>query len=263
MALETSEWLVWAGIEQPQTSSSTVQGDVNRLKEGFADYDAFQTATDADTSFSEWETTLVDDGGFTAQAAADLRAKAEQNFADWASFEDFVVNQTDTYAEFQQGFSSTSGLTGKLTTEAGEPTAGIRVHDSAGTSYAGVSVPAGTTEVFGNRIEFSQQSPSTDPDPAVYSNLQVDDPDNVVQVSVELTISADVQNPNNQRIDVTVPLLLDGEVVQRKTVGILALSTETVEFTLRRTEYVCYDVSIGDLSPETICWAPAGITGGL
>lgn len=260
MALETSEWLVWLGIKSPQASSSTVTGDVSLLQSGFADYAAFQTAVSGDASYTDFETTLQNNG-FTGTEATSLSDKAQQNFATWADFQDFVVNQTSSYAEFQAGFSSTSGLVGSTTTQTGEPAAGIRIHDKAGVSYAGVQVPAGTTEVFGSRIEFSQQGASATQQPITYSALTTDDPNNVVTLYTTLTVSCTATNPNSYDVTVTVPYLEDGTVVERKQVTVPASGSTTVSFQVSKSEYVCVDVAIADLTAITACWVPGGLIG--
>jgi len=52
----------------------------------------------------------------------------------------------------------------ELTTDDGSPLAGIRVHTEPGQSFDGIAVPAGTAEVFGRRVEVSQQTPVVESD---------------------------------------------------------------------------------------------------
>ena len=258
MALETQEWLVWLGVKEPQVDLSVIQADIDRLKDSVGDWDSFETLVDGATSYTEYEQALIDAGFPSAEVDAHI-SRVQDEFSSWTAYHDEVVNNLNGYDEYRAQFGNTQGLTGSELTEEGEPTAGLRVHDSAGTSYNGVSVPAGTTEVFGRRIEFSQQDAAADPDDVTYANLQSDDPDNTVTVYQTIAVSADVTNPNAWGVNVTIPLKLDGSVEQQQAVRLGPNETRTVSFDVTEQDYICYEASIGTTSPITICWAPAGL----
>jgi len=82
-------------------------------------------------------------------------------------------------------------------------------------------------------------------------------------VFADIEISADVTNSNSGDRQVTVALNRDGSVVQEQTVTVDGGATQTVSFTESYDTSVCYDYSIGGLSPITVCWAPAGLTSAI
>lgn len=265
MALETLTWLTWLGIKSPSANQNTASGDVERLKANVGDWAAFVTLVEGSTTWSEFNTALTDNG-FTQQQADDLINRAQQAFededssgTDWDEYKDFVTGDSTSYTEYKTEFPTTTGIRSETTTEDGQPAAGIRVHDSAGVSYAGVSLPAGTTEVFGSRIEFSQQESPVSADELTYSNIRTDDADDVVNVFQSITISADVTNPNSFQGTVTVPLQEDGSVIQRQEVTVDGSSTTTVSFTVTKEDYICADYAIGSSSAVTVCWVPTGL----
>ena len=258
MSLKSREWLVWLGISQPNQSRNSMDGDVQRLKEHVGDYDAFQSLVEGSTSYSEYHDDLVA-AGFTEDEAEEHVQRVENNYDEWSEYEQFVLDQ-DTYERYKSGFGTLTGVASEETTEDGEPVAGIRVHDSPGISYAGVPVDAGTTEVFGRRIEFSQQDAAVDPEDVMWSNMDTDAEDNVVNSHQTITFSADATNPNGYSVTVTAPYQEDGEVVRRTTIDIPANGTRTVEFEVTKTEYICVEAAIGTTDPITACWVPAGLT---
>jgi hypothetical protein len=265
MSLTTEEKLVWLGVKQNTAKASVVSGDIQRLRETIGDWSAFQSAVDADGSYTDFETTLTD-AGWTADEAQRLITKIQSAYEDtdssgttWDEFAADVADRT-SYEDWSTVFGSTTGLIGDTLTENGEPIAGVRIHEEAGVSYDGVSVPAGTTEVFGQRVEFSQQGGArAAPAVVTYSNLRTDSDDNTATVGNPVDITADVTNPNNFPVTVTVPLTGDGEVVRDQRVSINANGTETVTFRVTRSEYVCVDYAIGETDPVLVCWRPGGL----
>ena len=258
MALTTQEWLVWLGVQEPQVDLSVIQADIDRLKDSVGEWTDFETLVENSTDYADLEQNLID-AGFDAAKVENFISKIQDEYSSFSEFQGNVVDDLNGYDEFRAQFGNTQGLTGSELTEDGEPTAGIRVHDQAGTSYAGVSVPAGTTEVFGRRIEFSQQDAAADPEDVTYANLTSDDPDNVATVFSTITVSADVTNPNGWGVDVTIPLKLDGSVEQQEAIRLGANETRTVSFDVTEQDYVCYEASIGTTAPITICWVPSGL----
>jgi len=266
MALESLTWLTWLGIKSPSANQNSASGDVERLKANVGDWSAFVTIVENATTWSEFEQGLLDNG-FTQEQADDLINRAQQAFededdsgTDWDEYKAFVTNEATSYTEYKTSFPTTTGLRSESTTEDGQPAAGIRVHDEAGVSYSGVSLPAGTTEVFGSRIEFSQQSPAVEAEDLSYSNIGTDDADNVVNSRQTLEVSADVSNPNAFQTTVTIPLLQDGTVVQRQEVTVDASATVTVAFDVTKNSYICHEFAIGNSGSVIACWAPAGLT---
>jgi len=259
MALDTQEWLVWLGVKEPQTNLSEVKADIDRLKDSVGAWTKFQNLVSNSADYSELEQNLLNEG-FPSDKVDAFIDKIKDQYSSYSSFQDDVVNTLTSYTEFQAQFGNQQGLTGARLTEDGEPVAGIRVHDESGTSFAGVSVPAGTAEIFGRRVEFSQQDASVDPSGLTYSSQSTDDSDNVLNVGQNVTISADVSNPNGFGVDATVPLTADGTVIDQQNIRLGANATQTVSFTVSRSGYVCLDLAIGTLTPVTVCWTPTKLT---
>jgi hypothetical protein len=270
--------LIWAGLKRAQQDFNTGDNEISKIEsniswatfQGHLDaYDIDEDGTDEDiSSYPEFKTYLGLEHGFTTEEQDTFVDKIKANFSDedssgtsYDEFEEYVENEATSFSQLTNQFSTTNTFSTETKTEDGEPVAGIRVHDSAGVSYAGVPVEAGTTEVFGRRVEFSQQEPPRAEDGTIsYANLTTDDADNVVNVFASIEISADVTNSNTGDRQVTVTLTEDGSVLKEKTVTINGGSTQNVSFTVTKTEYVCHDYSIGGLSAVTVCWAPSGLT---
>jgi hypothetical protein len=268
--------LIWAGLKRAQQDQSAIVGEINRV-ENNVEWDTYVThhdsydldgdGTDEDISnFSQFKTYLQDEHGFTAEEAQAYVDKIKNSFTDdnnsgsvFDEYEDYVKN-TSTYDKLKNKFGTVTAMTTEQQTGSGEPVAGIRVHDTAGVSYDGVNVKAGTTEIFGTRVELSQQAPPRAEDGTIsYANLSTSDSDNVVNRNQTITISADVTNSNSGNRQVTVTLTEDGSVHSEKTVDVDGGTTKTVSFNVTKTEYVCHDYAIADLSPITVCWKPSGL----
>lgn len=264
MALTTDEWLIWLGVKRQGQSLSQIDRFVKLSKDHIGDYADFQTGVDNQTSYTEWETYLVNQG-FSEDDAADFVEVVENNFSDedesgtsWDEYTEFVVNNTDTYEQYKSNFGGVEMFGSSAQTEDGEPAAGIRVHEEAGVTYEGVSVPPGTTEIFGARVEFSQQAPAVDPVPVEYSNLQVSATE--VTKGDTVVVSADAYNPNPFSREVTTSFLVEGQVYDRQADTIPPDTTVNFSFSITWDEYICLDVTIEDLAPQTVCWVPESIT---
>jgi hypothetical protein len=253
--MEAEEKLVWLGIKTNAAKVNDLAADTSQLQETVGDWAAFQDLVRNQTnSYSALKSELVNTHGWSSDDADAFIARLKNEFSDYNDVQSSVGGY-DSYAELQSQFDSASTFSGDSETESGQPAAGIRIHESAGVSYSGVDVPAGTTEVFGSRIEFSSQDPVRGTqDPVTYANLSTDDADNVVNVGESITFSADVTNPNGFQVEAEVPLLEDGSVLSASTITLSANGTRTVSFTVTKQEYVCYDYGIGDTGTVTACW---------
>lgn len=270
---------VWAGLKRAVSDFSTVKEEMDKLETTIGSFSTFQSdldaydldgdGTDEDiTSFSEFQTYLEDNGWTTDEAVAFID-KIKSNFTDdnnsgtvYDEFENYVENQAGSYEELKNAFSSETTLSSDTQTSgSGDvPAAGIRTFDQQGITKAGVTAPAGSTEVYGREIHFSQSDAvQADADDVSYSNLRTDDADNVVNIYQSITISADISNPNGFDVSVTASLTEDGSAINSKTLTIPASGSATVDFSVTKDEYVCADYSIGGLSPVTVCWVPQGL----
>lgn len=258
--MEAEEKLVWLGIKTNAAKVNQLAADVQQLKETIGDWGTFQDLVENQTdSYSELKTELVDNYGWSSDDADAFISRLQNEFNSYNDFQS-DVGGFESYEDLQSLFDSASTFTGDSMTETGQPAAGIRIHESDGVSYAGVSVPPGTTEVFGSRIEFSQQDPVRGAqDPVTYANFSSDDADDVATVRSSITFSADVTNPNGFPIEAEVPLQEDGSVISAKTISFGANETKSVSFTVTKNDYICADYAIGNTSTILACWVPAGI----
>jgi len=277
-ALTEEKKLIWAGLKRAQQDFNSGSTELSKIEsniswatfQGHLDaYDIDEDGTDEDiSSYPEFKTYLGLEHGFTTEEQDTFVSKLQATFTDedasgtsYDEFEAYVENEATSFNQLTNQFSTTTTFATETKTEDGDPVAGIRVHDSSGVSYAGVPVDPGTTEVFGRRVEFSQQAPSRAEDGTIsYANLTTDDPDNAVNVYAYIEISADVTNTNSGDRKVTVTLTEDGSVLKEKTITLNGGATQTVSFSVVKDEYVCHDYSIGGLSAVTVCWEPAGLT---
>lgn len=264
--------LVWAGLRRAQQDTSVVVGEFNRLANNVGDYSTFKADLDSYDSgidnFTEFKTYLEDSnkGDFTTAQADAFIDKIKDSFTDedssgstYDEFED-AAEAANSYDELKNQFGTSVSLSYGETAD-GERVAGIRVIEGGGVTYAGVTTSVTTTEIFGRRIEFSQQEAGRAEDGSItFSNLTTDDADNVLNVGSTVQISVDVQNSNTGERSVSVALTRDGSVVQEKTVTVPGSTTKTVNFDQSEDEYGCWDFTVADLSPITICWTPPGLT---
>lgn len=253
MALNIEEKLVWAGLLTNNAKPLTVVQWEDILQENVGDYDTYQSDVSGIADYSEFKTYLTNNG-FTSAEADKFIDSIKQNFASWSDYQDFVVNQTDSWAEHSTGFSSTTSFA--LEDSGGNEIAGIRVLEGGGVTYDGIVTSVNTTEVFGERIEFSSRSA-----PGVgaisVSNFRTDDADNVVGIGETITVTVDVdETSGNGGASKTVSLTEDGEITQEESVSLAANGSTTVDFQLTKQDYTCVEVAVEGLGNETLCWGP-------
>lgn len=263
--LSDEEKLVWLGLKQPKQEVTIIKGDLNKLQDALT-FEQFQSDLDDVADFSELNTYLQNEANFSSDEADSFIEKIQQNFSDedssgsvYDEFKDYTQNTATTWETFKNNFGNQATFSGEVETESGEPAAGIRVHDQNGVSYDGVVVPAGTVEVFGTRVEFSQQdTPFTGEALISYSNLQVS---NTIPEKFEtITISADIDNIGDVFGDAYPQLKIDGEVVS--TAGPITIpngGSDSIEFTWTFTELQSVEMTIGALEPETVSVIPTGL----
>lgn len=252
--LSQKKKLVWLGLKRPQADLSEIAFGVDKLKAEVGDYDTFQSDLDNVSNYTEFETYL-ENNGFTNQEANNLIDRTKNNFNSYSDFKDYVQNQTDSYAELKNGYDSNKTIGSEEETNDGQQLAGVKFYESDGVTRDGVSVPAGSVEVFGKEVHFSQTTGSTGSSASFsFSNLSVSNtnPNRGESVDISATVT------NNGGVDGTAyaGLTEDGSVVDSKGVIVDANSSKTVTFTRTYNEYQQVDVSIQNLSPITITVAP-------
>jgi len=249
--LKPADKLKALGLKLPESQESPLKEEFDELKKqvenlsnGFSE---FQNDVNNQSSFSEFETYLTDTLGLSASEASKLRKKYESKYTDFSTFQ----NELSSYSSFEEWRNSFSwgDTLGGETTEDGQATnAGIRFHGEAGITREGVQVPAGTVEIFGPEVHFSQTGATADEeeDKSSLFSWSNESVDNATPVPYEdVTFSADLTNNGSYRENFVAALLVDGETV---TTGDLFKigpgNTRTVEFTYEFGEIGSYEVQI-------------------
>lgn len=274
--LSENKKLVWLGFKNPQQDVNQAGTDIQKLKDNVGDWSTFQghldaydldgDGTDEDISDYTQFQTYLEDNGFTSLEAQAFIDKIKNAWSDedssgssYDEFEAWVENTGTSYEQFQSQFGTTAGLTGEEETSEGEKVTGVIFHDEQGVSKAGVNLPPGTVEIFGNRVEFSQTEDIETGEPLMsYSNLNID---NQTPSKYEtITITADLKNIGDVSGDAYPQLKIDGSVEKAQgPIFLLNGESTTVSFTYFFTELVSVDVSIADLDPLTVSVIPEGL----
>lgn len=260
---------IWAGIRRPGTDNeneikwyvdlqredwysfsggySGFQSDVADDMENFDDF----VGHESDRALSVTE----------AESYADIikRVFDEGNDSDtWFAFENHVTGESGSWDEYMNAFGSNNTF-GSGTSQGGGSAAGIRVIESDGRTFDGVSVPAGTVEVFGNEVHFSEREPPSSAQPdAQFSNLEVSNDSPVTEQEVEIT--ADVVNEGEYGT-VQVNYREDDEIVETDAFTMDAGESASVMFERTYNIYDSVEVAINDLDPITISVVGGGSGG--
>jgi len=271
--LSSDKKLVWLGFKNPQQDVNQAGTDLQKLKDNVGDFGTFQDQLDAydldgdgsDEDISDFTQfkTYLEDNGFTSLEADSFIQKIKNSFEDadedgskYGDFETYVQDTATSYEELQSQFGSTSGMTGETETADGEKVTGIIFHEEVGVSKDGVNVPPGTTEIIGNRIEFSQTDQIETGEPLMsYSNLQVSETTPYTYETI--TISADLENIGDVSGDAYPQLKVDGEVVKAQgPIFLFNGESTTVEFEYSFEELVSVEMTIDTLESQTVSVIP-------
>jgi len=266
--LTEDQKLVMLGMRSPNQQSTAQSSTVQTFKTNIAEeWDTFQENFE-DAGLTDWAgfETWLTNNGVSADTASNIRSSLESKYPTFGDYSDVVLNST-SWEDYQTNFKSGSGLRSTLKTQDGQSIAGVQVYEEAGVGRAGQEIPAGGVEIYGTNVHFSQsstvgneQEPAEDqsPNPITYSNLSVS---NTTPVPYEdIDVSADVTNNTNiPGFGVVPELIVDGSVEKTKTITVDANSTTSVTFTIQFTEYESHEVTINDLSPETVVVVHPGL----
>jgi len=254
MALDQEQKKVWAGLKRPSTDVSEVKEDIDSLKANDITWSDFVDGANNSADYTEFKTFLTNNG-LTSIEADNLISKIQGQYADYSSFVGDLSNYS-SYQEWKSAFNSQTVIGGS---GGQESTAGVKVYKEAGVGANGQSIPKDGIEVKGVEVHFSEAAPSSGEPIFNVTNFRTDDPDNVVTVYADITISVDVENTSSIPGEKTLTLTEDGNAIRSTTEYLFANSSTTVSFTLSKNEYVCHDYAINGIGNETVCWAPAGL----
>jgi len=262
--LDEDKKLIWLGLKRPESDRSEVAGGINKLVNNVEDYSTFQSDLDGVADYTKFKTYL-ENHGFSSNDADTFIERIKNNFEDedgsgstYDEFKYYVQNEASSFAELKNAFNTNKFIGSDKETAEGQKVAGVKFFDYDGYTKDGHFAPAGSTEIFGNEIHFSQTgAPTAAEEDISYSNLTVSDTTPLQYETIE--ISADITNSGNRRGPVYAPLIENGAVVTRKKVQVAAGQTKTVTFERRYTELQSLDISIKNLGPQLVVVIPQSL----
>lgn len=265
--LKVKTKLTWLGLSSAANSLSDVEGEVSILENNLSGYDQFiEDIQDGINNYTDFENYL-DSIGFTNDQAASFVEKIQQNFVDendsgstFDEFKTFVVEQTISFESLRTGFGQSNSITGEVTTEDGQPASGVKFHETEGVSRMGHTVPAGTTEIYGNEIHMSKTGPADVTPPAEEGDIDftnISASNTTPEVGETVTVSCDVVSTKSTETDVIATFLEDGARIDAKNVRVPADSTESVQFDITKDEFVFNYYRIKTSEEIAVSWATA------
>jgi len=261
--LTEDQKLVKLGLRSPNQTQSAGSEAIEKLKNKISEeWETFQeNFEDANlSSFDDFETWLVDNG-FASDTASNIRTQFEQKYSSFSSFSDNILNEFESFADFENDFASNTGLrSDREDGDTGLSAAGVKVFEEAGVGRSGQEIPAGGVEVYGAEVHFSQTTNVQDTDdesagsddPIVWDNLVVDP--NSGRVGDIIDVSADVTNNTGFVGNVVAELIVDGSVKRKKTRELQGNSTITVsfEYTAGEDGTGTFDIGISKAGTEEV-----------
>lgn len=235
----------------------------NHLDTGY-DYDGDGTDEGINTYSSH--KLYLEDLGFKTKEAERFNTKITQSFSNFSEYQDVVVNTANSFGDLKSAFETQSEVRGGGKDDKGRSTSGIIFHEQDGVSKDGVSIPAGTTEIYGKEIHFSSTSApdnTSSSDSGSLSNL------NFKNISANTTtpnpgqtveISCDVENNSSKTSEYTIPLYENSSKKTGITVQVGASGTASdtgqVSFEVTKNKYGIWEYSIGTSDTIIINWTP-------
>lgn len=238
--------LVWLGLARSEKDLSSINEEIERLRETFDGIEDFKQQADVD-DYNQFDGILTTNG-WTQEQADRFLQKLQLEFPNWSDMSD-VFQDLNGFEELKQFFDTRLSLESDTKTEEGQPIAGIRFHDSGGISHDGISLPPGTVEIYGGRVQFSETGePSGDTIDVSVSNLDVP---SQATVNEDVEVTAEVENTGNTKGSAYVVLQEESQVVDRKRVTLSPGSSQTIEFTRSYSRSQSISITIED-APEQV-----------
>ena len=150
--LTEDQKLIKLGLRSPNQTQSAGSEAIEKLKNKISEeWATFQeNFEDANlSSFDDFETWLTNNG-FDSDTATNIRNQFEQKYASFSDFKTKVIDDFESFADFENDFASNTGLrSDREDADTGLSAAGIKVFEEAGVGRSGQSIPAGGVEVYG------------------------------------------------------------------------------------------------------------------
>lgn len=275
--LSSKKKLQWLALSNAVKSLSSVQDEIELLKEIFPVFSIFQNHLEKGfdynndgnkenlDSYEDFDNYLAEGSnsiGFSESEADAFIEKIKQNFTDedesgssFDEFKDFIINDIDSFEEIKSAFDTNTSFEGNRTISNGKSAAGVRFHETKGATRNGVPVPAGTTEIYGNEIHFSQSNePSDEEDTGTISFDNISATDNLPIMSQVVTISADIINTKDEDETVAATFIEDGTKIDTKTVRVRANSSQSVSFDVVYNNIESHEYRIKNTESVNIRW---------
>jgi hypothetical protein len=255
------------GLKAPDSQENPLQSEFESLLNGIdtnlsGGWLDFQNDVSNQSSFGEFETYLTDTLGLSSSDASTLRQKYQSKFGTFSDFQN-AVSSYSSFEEFENSFTWGDTISGETTEDGQNNNAGIRFHSEAGITKEGVSVPAGTVEIFGPEVHFSQTGATADEDPdksSLFSYSNMDVSDSSVLLGDTPTVSVDLTNNGSYQENFLPVLLVDGEVQQEgDLIKIGAGNTRELSFEFKTPDTGDFEVQINKSPTRTITVNYAGL----
>lgn len=234
MGLNQRVKLVWLGVKSPSISTSSFNDPYLQLQNLYSFSEIQDKFTNDWSSYSDYKSDVDasnrnDGKGITNYF--DWEQKLKKIYNDWGNHEDHFVNQYNSYSDFRAEFSEDKQLVSE------EVDAGVRIFDTKGETEDGITAPAGSVEIFGEEIHFSDTGGGSRDDQSgdiVVDNISASNhsPD----VGVSVTISADVTNNSNTVFSGPLSLYEDGFEFKSNSVVVNDGESTSIEFTVTKNE---------------------------
>lgn len=263
--LKAKQKLQWLGLSSAAQSLSEIQGEINKIEEFYESNDLnyidFQNDIAELENYSEFQTTYLEDKiDFTTEEAEQFIEKIKQQFETFADFQDYIQFQTSGFEDIKLAFNSSSEFTSEVTNESGEPAAGVRFHESDGTTKDNVSVLAGTTEIYGREVHFSQSDFTGDDSEEIdgeftFDNIRTVPEDGELDNNQQGEIKVDITNSGGSEAT-RATLTEDGTNIQQKEPFVGNGETITISFFVTR-ENAAHDYQVqADTDIVQLYWIP-------
>lgn len=258
------------GLSLPSSQGNPLRDLWNKLEnvENFAD---FQNKINNISTFDEFENYLKNELGFTPDEAKKLRKQIENNFDSFSDFQTTVIN-SGSYDEFENELDWGRTIRGPGKDSNGRAVSGIRFHSTAGITKDGVSVPAGTTEIFGQEVHFSRgsasgtrntddsTSDSGDKDLFSWSNVSVSDTN--PKIGEVITVSGTVSSSSDYQENY-LPVLMNGNNVVRQgnLIRLNPQGSQSVSLGFAFPDSGTFEIGFQDSSTVTVDVEPRSVGG--
>lgn len=251
--------LKWLGLRREGDDQSEINAEISRLKDTVGEFDAYQSFVGNSSSISNHESRLINNHNWPSPDAELFSSKIENSFDGWSAYDNYINVQVSSYQTMKGDFPSEITFGGIETTSDGEIAVGVRLHEEQGVSKKGLTVEAGTIELFGTRFEVSQmEQPSADQRDLAYGPVQADpmSPD----VDEEFDVFCDITNNSNADVRIFPQLAVNGVVEEQQQLDIPQGETREARFSYTQPQFARLDVQIDNEEPIEVRVASGDLT---